>query len=350
MNFIINNPNGRVNIDGEIWLQGAKNSMLNNLLLPLLTTEECIFTNVPKINDVLTNLSYLELLGARIKWLGDSGLSIQCGEIKYQHLDASVAFKTTGSKYFIPFMVHRFGEFITGPSGGDQLGSRAFEDYAESLRLFGIGYVKLTQGSYKFFQTEEGEGADHYLKFPSLGLTINSIFASVNGNKDITIHNSCQEAEIDNTIQIINEMGGDVKRDDTGKIFVKSKQHYKGGTFRNMSDRNASVSYTMTAIITKGKVSINNFDNAKMDAFFQFLNNINCNYTLSDSTLTIDATNINTDPQKIRAYMYPDIHSDWQPLIAPFLAQQTGISYIEEFLFPYRLGYWNELAKNGSLF
>lgn len=348
MIFVIKNPTGVYKINGTIKLQGAKNSMLNNLLLPLLTDEECIFENVPKINDVLTNLRYLESLGANIKWINSSTLRIQCNDISYKNLDAAISFKTTGSKYFIPFMVHRFGEFTTGPSGGDQLGSRAFEDYAESLSLFGISYQKIDDRLYKFLKSKPENYSDHHLKFPSLGLTINSIFASLNSDRDITIHNSCQEAEIDNTIGLINQMGGNVKRGDNGTIFVKCKQKYVGGTFRNMSDRNVAVSYSMLAVITKGSLKIENFDNLKMDAFYKFLSEINCAYTVIKDSLVIDATKINSTPQSIKAYMYPDIHSDWQPLIAPFLTQQEGISYIEEYLFPFRLGYWLELEKLGA--
>lgn len=350
MKLLIKNPEGRYIINGEVKLQGAKNAMLNNLLLPLLTNDECIFENVPRINDVLTNLKYLESLGAAVQWITDSSIKIRCSQIKYKDLDSQTAYRTTGSKYFVPFMVHRFGKFITGPSGGDKLGSRAFADYAESLSFFGISYEQIEPSLYKFWKSSDPLGSEHNLKFPSLGLTINSIFAALTCGSDITITNSCLEAEIDNTIDIINQMGGDVQRIAPDSIIVRKKNLYKGGVFRNMSDRNVAVSYAMFALVTQGKITLTNFSNVKMEAFYHFLDQINCKYLTNGDSLFIDAANINKDSQRIKAYMYPEIHSDWQPLIAPLLIGQTGTSYIEEFLFPSRLEYWMELSKMGAKF
>lgn len=354
MILTIRNKNGSYKIDGTVYLQGAKNSMLNNLLLPLLTEELCVFKNVPQIEDIATNINYLKSLGAIVEWYDESTLAIQCNNIIYRDFETSAAFKTTGSKYFIPFMVHRFGEFITGPSGGDQLGSRHFADYADSLSIFGILYERISNEKYRFYKKGnnyiESKDNNHYLKFPSLGLTINSIFSCINADIDFTIHNTCQEPEIDNTIDLINQMGGSIARGGKGEIIIKGKRNYKGGVFRNMSDRNVAVSFAMLAVISKGKMKITNFDDAKMGAFYSFLDLINCGFQVNGDCLEINAEEINSTPVRLKAYMYPDIHSDWQPLIAPLLTSQYGTSYVEEYLFPFRLGYWKELEKLGAIY
>lgn len=349
MKFIVTNPDGKSKIDGNIYLQGAKNSMLNNLLLPMLTEEEFIISNVPKIKDIEVNLEFLKILNARVEWIDDHTVLIQCNNIKYNELSATTSAKTTGSKYFIPFMVFRFGEFIMGPSGGDKLGNRGFENYANFLKSFGIDY-KLENGLYYFYKTDTKIN-EVTLPFQSLGLTINSIFASLHNSSDTIIRNACIEAEIDNTIEIINRMGGDVKRKTPHEIIVRGNKKYHGGKFRNMSDRNVAVTYSIMALISNSRIEILNYDNKKMDAFYKFLNDIGAKYKIIDNNkLVIEKSDLSNsfNPIRIKAFIYPDIHSDWQPLIAPLLTQINGNSYIEEHLFPDRLKYWNELEKMGA--
>jgi UDP-N-acetylglucosamine 1-carboxyvinyltransferase len=348
MKFLIKNPEGKYDIDGTIFLQGSKNAMMNNLLLPLLTDDECVFYNVPKIKDIEINLEFLKTLNAKVEWIDNHTVLVQCDDIKYNDQDALLSAKTTGSKYFIPFMVKRFGEFKMGSSGGDKLGNRGFENYANSLKSFGIEYKINDQGLYHFYKIDFHK-SEISLPFQSIGLTVNAIFAALNCSQDTLIHNACIEAEIDNTIELINQMGGNVMRVTPHEILITVTNQLHGGKFRNMSDRNAAVTYSIMALITNGRLEIQNYDDVKMDAFYSFLDSLGANYELKEKTLTINKSEFlkSNHNLRIKAFIYPDIHSDWQPLIAPLLTQMNGISYIEEYLFPDRLRYWKELEKMG---
>ena len=66
-----------VGVATSISLQGAKNSMLNNLCIPLLTDELCTISNVPKIGDIETNLAILRSLGATVNYLDKDVVTIK---------------------------------------------------------------------------------------------------------------------------------------------------------------------------------------------------------------------------------------------------------------------------------
>ena len=55
-------------------------------------------------------------------------------------------------------------------------------------------------------------------------------------------------------------------------------------------------------------------------------------------------------PIRITAFLYPQFHSDWQPLVAPLLTQLPTSTFVQEALFPDRLRHWEELAKMGARF
>lgn len=350
MKFVINNQLGYFDISNNIWLQGSKNSMLHNLCLPLLTQGECIIDNVPQIKDIELNLSYLAELGAKIKWLSPTTVSIQCDNINNKLLSPALSRKTTGSKFFIPLMVNLFGEYKTGACGGCNIGDRQFEKYAQSLESFGIKHEKLDNEIYRFFQSELVV-KEYELPFPSFGLTVNAILSSVWRTEDITINNACQEPEIDNTIEILRLMGKDIERVCPSVIEIRGGKELKACRFRNMSDRNAAVTYTVMALITRSNLKIENYDDVKMEAFYKFLDEIGAKYELQNRELfVIGKLSHPLKPIGISAFLYPEFHSDWQPLIAPLLTHIEGKSYLEEKLFSDRLRYWLELEKMGAKF
>ena len=50
-------------LHGKVKISGSKNSSLPILIASLLTSEECNFSNVPRLNDIFTTLKLLDQLG-----------------------------------------------------------------------------------------------------------------------------------------------------------------------------------------------------------------------------------------------------------------------------------------------
>lgn len=350
MKFVINNPQGHFDISNVIYLQGSKNSMLQNLCLPLLSKEECIIENVPRIRDIELNLTFLEELGVQIKWIDPNTLSVNCQQISNRIFPPHLSRKTTGSKFFIPVMVSLFGEYKTGPCGGCNIGDRQFDKHAKALEPLGILHKKLEGDIYHFFQANSLQNK-YELPFISFGLTVNAILSSVYREEEITISNACQEPEIDNTLDFLKAMGVEIEKIAESTIKIKGKKELKGCRFRNMSDRNAAVTYAVMAMITNSNLIIRNYDDIKMGAFYSFLNRINAKYQVGNQELSILKNfNKSLKPIDIKAFLYPVFHTDWQPLVAPLLSQIEGESYIEENYFADRLKYWLELDKMGASF
>ena len=67
---------GGVPLSGTIIPAGNKNGALPILAACLLTEDEVILRNVPRIRDVEAMTLLLEQLGARVQWLGPGEISI----------------------------------------------------------------------------------------------------------------------------------------------------------------------------------------------------------------------------------------------------------------------------------
>ena len=59
---------GGYRLAGEVQIGGSKNAALPILFGGILTGEECVFSNLPRVGDVLRSLEILRALGARIRF------------------------------------------------------------------------------------------------------------------------------------------------------------------------------------------------------------------------------------------------------------------------------------------
>lgn len=338
---------GPSKLKGTINLQGSKNSMLINLTLPILTDEECIISNVPRIKDIELNLSILESLGGKIRWLDKHTVSIKCDAISGTKIDHDLSIKTSSSKFFIPLLVKRFGSITTGPSLGDDIGSdRGFSKFLELMERVGVGHER-QGGRYRFYPIGKEIAKEICLDFPSFSATVGAVLSCLVSDETTTIKNTHQASEIDNAFNMLRAMGAKIGRHDDETEVVGVKK-LNGVNFRNMSDRNALVTYTIASLITDGQITINNIDDEKLEPFWDFLNKIGANYEKNKTSLIIYPSLNKLKPADVFAYLWPQFHSDWQPLVAPLLTQVGGNSSIIDDLFESRLGYWQELGKMGA--
>src|SRR5579864_6182498 len=72
---------GGVPLSGTIVPAGNKNGALPILAACLLTDDEVILRNAPRIADVETMVMLLQTLGARVEWLEQSELLVDCSSI-----------------------------------------------------------------------------------------------------------------------------------------------------------------------------------------------------------------------------------------------------------------------------
>src|SRR5439155_853939 len=78
---------GGVPLSGEIVPAGNKNAALPILAACLLTEEELVVRNVPRIRDVESMVGLLERLGVKVAWTGDNEVKLQADSIVGTEVD-----------------------------------------------------------------------------------------------------------------------------------------------------------------------------------------------------------------------------------------------------------------------
>ena len=84
-------------LSGSVEVEGNKNSALPLLAACLLTTEECVLTNVPRISDVEVMARLLIDLGATVEGVGTTTLRVRCPTVVKDEPDPALVGRLRGS-------------------------------------------------------------------------------------------------------------------------------------------------------------------------------------------------------------------------------------------------------------
>ena len=128
---------GGVPLSGTIVPAGNKNAALPLLACSLLTDEEVVLHNVPRIRDVDAMLRLLENLGVTTEWRDSNTVSLQAGNVTGTDVDAALAERIRASFLVAGPLLGRFGSALMPPPGGDVIGRRRLDPHLDAFRALG---------------------------------------------------------------------------------------------------------------------------------------------------------------------------------------------------------------------
>src|SRR5438270_11894553 len=128
---------GGARLSGTVAVEGNKNAALPLLAACLLTTEECVLHNVPRIRDVEVMAQLLVDLGAHVDGLGTTTLRIRCPEVVKDEPDGTMVGRLRGSVLLLGPLLARRGRAMLAPPGGDFPARRTITTHLDALESMG---------------------------------------------------------------------------------------------------------------------------------------------------------------------------------------------------------------------
>ena len=165
-------------LEGRVAVEGNKNAALPLLAACLLTEEECVLTNVPRIGDVEVMARLLLDIGAEVEGIGTTTLKIRTPRINTDEPDRALVGRLRGSVLLLGPLLARTGRAHLAPPGGDFPARRTISTHTEALHALGA---------------RERHGPDHVLEAPD-GLKPASMYlyeASVTGTETALLAAAC---------------------------------------------------------------------------------------------------------------------------------------------------------------
>ncbi len=336
---------GGKKLKGEIKVNGAKNSAGPILAATLLTKEECLIGNIPKVSDILDMVDILENLGKEVEWVGERQVRIKGGDLNPLKMDFEKVSKSRVSVLLIGALLPRVREFKMSRPGGDRIGLRPINIHLEALKNLGVEIEE--EGDFYYLKSKSIKGADIVLSEFSVTATENLILASVLAQGKTIIHGAAEEPQVEDLASFLNKMGARVKNVGSHCWEINGVEKLKGAEHELIPDPNEAGTFLAIGAACAEKLRVKNINPKHLTLFLKKLRQAGVAFQERTDEIEVEGQDC-FKPVKIQALPYPGFPTDLLPLVVPLLTQAVGKSLIHDPLYENRLNYVQELRKMGA--
>jgi UDP-N-acetylglucosamine 1-carboxyvinyltransferase len=249
--FIIN---GGVPLAGTIVPAGNKNGALPILAACLLTEEEVVLENVPRISDVETMMELIEMLGARIEWRGPNSVCVDASSVTHAEVDRGLSERIRASFLLAGPLLARFGRAHMPPPGGDVIGRRRLDPHLDAFKEFGA-----TVDHARDLVIEAPYGlrpCDFLMDEPSVMATENALMIAALTPGATVIRNAASEPHVQDLARMLECMGARIDGVGSNVMTVHGVSSLGGGAHRIAPDHIEIGSFMALAGVTGGELVV----------------------------------------------------------------------------------------------
>ena len=246
---------GGVPLSGTIVPAGNKNGALPILAACLLTDDEVILRNVPRISDVVTMTLLLESLGARVDWLGDGEVAIDASTVDSQTVDRGLAERIRASFLLAGPLLARFGRAEMPPPGGDVIGRRRLDPHLDAFRALG---ASIDHGRNITIEAPAAglRPCDFLMDEPSVMATENALMAASLTRGPTVIRNAASEPHVQDLARMLVAMGAQIDGIGSNVMTVHGTSSLRGCTHTIAPDHIEIGSFMALAGVTGGELIV----------------------------------------------------------------------------------------------
>ncbi len=334
-------------IEGELAVQGAKNSVLPLLSAAVLVSGETILHNCPFLTDVDAACRILSCLGCRCVRNADT-ICVDASAVSGYEIPESLMREMRSSIMFLGSILGRTGRCRLSFPGGCELGARPIDLHLSALRQ--MGAVITEEHGILDCRAEKGlHGARISLSFPSVGTTENIMLAAVSASGVTEIHNAAREPEIRDLAGLLNKCGARVHGAGESVIVIEGVQSLYPTEYSVMPDRIAAATYLCCAAATGGELILTRCGAEDMSSILAVLESMGCRvYRFGEGKLYFSRKRRLKAPPTIRTMPYPGFPTDIQAPIMAVCTLAEGTSVFVETIFDNRYRHVPELVRLGA--
>ncbi len=331
-------------LTGEIKIGGAKNSAVALIPASILANGISVLENVPNISDRDALIDILKILNCAVL-LDDDKLKIDTTNLKNAIIDEEHSKKLRASYYFMGALLGKEKYVEMYIPGGCNIGARPIDIHIDGFKALGAQVT--TEGNKYILKADKLVGTDIYLRFQSVGATVNLMFASVLAEGKTVIHNAAKEAEIENIADYLISMGANITGAGTDEITIIGVESLHEGKITVLPDRIEAGTYIILGALVGKNLCIKNIIPKHLEALTSKLKDMASDITINDDNIVISKVD-HLKPTNIKTLVYPGFPTDIGQPMSVLLTQAEGTSLFEETIWENRMGHVPSLNKMGA--
>lgn len=337
---------GEKRLEGEINLQGAKNSVLPILAGTLLCNEKCIIHNCPNIADVETSIKILKSLGCVCE-KEDKTLTVDPKNAFGFQIPDDLMREMRSSVVFLGAIIGKTSKAVISSPGGCELGPRPIDLHLSALKKMGVTINE--EHGFLYCEAKKGPvGTEITLGFPSVGATENIILTAVKAKGLTIIHNAAKEPEISDLADFLNSAGARIYGGGSDTVYIHGVDVLRGTEHAIIPDRIVAATYMACCAVTGGELVLKGAMPSHITSILSVFRDSGCDVRVSGKNLIMNAKNKILRVPTIRSLVYPGFPTDAGPVIIAMLCKAKGTSVFVENIFENRFRYADELKRLGA--
>ena len=342
-------------LSGTVVPAGNKNGALPALAASLLTEQEVVVRNVPRIGDVDTMLALLERLGVRVEWRDEHVVALKADNVSGTEVDRVLSERIRASFLCAGPLLARMGRVQMPPPGGDVIGRRRLDPHLDAFRALGA-VVESTRSTYTIVAPRGGlRACDFFMDEPSVMGTENALMAAALTPGATVIHNAASEPHVQDLARMLLQMGAKIEGIGSNVLIVEGQAELGGADYTISPDYIEVGSFVALAAVTGGELRIKDVNSDHLRMTRLIFERLGCRMEFDGDDLIVPAgqrLRVENDEgdaiAKIDDGPWPAFPADLTSIALALATQSDGLVLIFEKMFENRLFFVDKLVSMGA--
>jgi len=321
-------------LSGTVEVEGNKNAALPLLAACLLTTEECVLTNVPRIGDVEVMARLLLDLGAEVEGIGSTTLRIRCPTITKDDPDPALVGRLRGSVLLLGPLLARRGRARLARPGGDFPARRTIATHLDALIAMG---ARVRHGAGHDLEAPNGLApASLYLYEASVTGTETALLAAAAARGVSEIRHAACEPHVVELCRFLASLGVGIAGAGTSTIRVEGGAKLGRAEHRLWGDYIEAGSWAVVAAVTGGDIEIRGARCEDMEVVAAVLRRMQIACAIDGDVVRVGESTLQA-AGRITTGLWPGFPSDLVSLVTVLATQAEGRTLVHDWMYELRL-------------
>jgi UDP-N-acetylglucosamine 1-carboxyvinyltransferase len=344
---------GGTQLSGTMVPAGNKNGALPILAASILTDEEVLVRNVPRIRDVEAMVEILASIGVSASWRGPNEIALCAAGIEETEIDAELAESIRASFLLAGPLLARLGRAVMPPPGGDVIGRRRLDPHLDAFRAMGV----VTDCSHEISLTAPRglRPSDVFMDEPSVMATENALMAAALTPGTTVIGNAASEPHVQDLARMLVKMGADIQGIGSNLITVNGAERLRGCEHRVAPDHIEIGSFMALAGVTGGQLRIKDTVPADLRMIRLVFERVGLRSELHGNDVIVPGgqelvvqADVGEYKSKIQDGPWPAFPADLTSIAVALATQAQGSILVHEWMFENRLIFTDKLILMGA--
>jgi UDP-N-acetylglucosamine 1-carboxyvinyltransferase len=332
-------------LSGRVDVEGNKNAALPLLAACLLTDQECILSNVPRIVDVEVMALLLRDLGAEVEGTGTSILRVRCANVVKDEPDPALVGRLRGSVLLLGPLLARRGAARLAQPGGDFPARRTLSTHLQALRALG---ARTLEGPGHILETPAGlRPASIYLDEASVTGTETALLAAAAAPGTTEIRHAACEPHVVELCAFLGQLGAGITGAGTSTIRIEGCPRFAGARHRLNGDYIEAGSWVVVAAITGGDVEVGGARPEDVEPIVSVLQRMSVRCRVDGPLVRVEPSTPAGIP-RVTTGLWPGFPSDIVSLVTVLATQAAGSTLIHDWMYELRLFALEQLSGMGA--